>query len=59
MEKMEQIFEVLPEMLGMEETVGLVSTLTKQWGISDAGEVLGYVSGLLGVREPGKGTADL
>jgi len=59
MEKMEQIFEVLPEMLGMEETVGLVSTLTKQWGISKAGEVLGYVSGLLGVREPGKGTADL
>ena len=59
MEKMEQILEAFSEILEMEETVGLKNTFMKQWGISKAGELLGYVSGLLGVREPGKGTADL
>ena len=57
--KVAKLWRAFPEILGMKETRVLVSTLTKQWGISKAGELLGYVSGLLGVREPGKGTADL
>lgn len=58
MERKEKILEALPEILEMEEAIGFVNTIAKQWRMKDD-EVLDHLKGLLGLREEGKTTADL
>jgi long-chain acyl-CoA synthetase len=43
----------------MEQAVGFIEVLMKQWEIADFEEAMKYLRGFLGLREPGKTTADL
>ena len=59
MERENQILEAPPELLEMEQTIGLIDTFAKQWETTDFEEIMKYVRGFLGLRELGKTTADL
>ena len=59
MERENQVLEALPELLEMEQAIGFIDTLAKQWGTADFEEIMKYIRGLLGLKEPGKTTADL
>lgn len=59
MERENQILEALPELLEIEQAIGFIDTIVKQWETTDFEEIMKYVRGLLGLTEPGMTTADL
>ena len=59
MERENQILEVLPDLLEIEQAIGFIDTIVKQWETADFEEIMKYVRGLLGLMEHGKTPADL